>query len=63
MTDTAKKKPKTVTITISPELQKWLDMFKAKTIGESGFTPTLQQSMVAYMAMSMKKMGKVSNDA
>jgi hypothetical protein len=56
MTDTTKTKPKTVTITITPELQKWIDMFRAKTIGESGFAPTLQQSMVAYMAMSMKKM-------
>jgi len=53
---TDKKNPKTTTVTITPELQKWIDMFKAKTVGESGFTPSLQQCMVAYMAQSMKMM-------
>ena len=57
MTDkTDKRNPKTTTITIVPELQAWIDEFKMVTKTDCGFTPSLQQCMVAYMTQSLPKM-------
>lgn len=56
MTEKADKKQKTVTIAITPELQEWIALFRHSSLETHGFSPSLQQCMVAYMAQSLRKM-------
>lgn len=49
----SENKPRLTQVTITPELEKWITMFKAKAKGEHGFEPTLGQCMTAFVAKAL----------